>query len=153
MATKRAKALTDAVSKEMEERGLIGAHRRPTEGLQRAYRGPTEGAYTSPRADQDPGGRLEHTGGPGRPGGHNPERPDPKGDQGAPPTPGGGAAMMAVIGALVWVGLALLIAFSARKSGYSFWAYLVLSLLYVLMGWQTLRVARWMERTEREGLR
>jgi hypothetical protein len=60
---------------------------------------------------------------------------------------------MEAIGVLVVVGLALLVAFSARRSGYGFWAYLVLSLLYVPMGWQTLRVARWLERTEREGLR
>lgn len=54
---------------------------------------------------------------------------------------------MAVVGVLVWAGLALLISFIARKSGDSFWAYLVLSLLVgVLLGWQTLRVARWLER-------
>ncbi len=48
---------------------------------------------------------------------------------------------MAVIGVVVWAGLALLVAFGARR------------LLYVLMGWQTLRVARWREHRGREALR
>ncbi len=44
-ATKRAKALTEAVSKEMEERGLV----RPTEGLQRDYEEPTKGLQKRPK--------------------------------------------------------------------------------------------------------
>jgi len=80
MATKRAKALTEAVSKEMEERGFI----RPTEGPQEAHEGPTEGLQKGPTLHpvriRIPEGRLEHAGGPGRPGRHDAERADSEGD-------------------------------------------------------------------------
>lgn len=45
MATKRARALTEAVSKEMEDRGLI----RPTKSPREAYEEPTEGLQERPR--------------------------------------------------------------------------------------------------------
>jgi len=51
MATKRARALTEAVSKEMEERDLPmkQAHLGPTEGLREAHVGPTESLHKRPK--------------------------------------------------------------------------------------------------------
>lgn len=52
---------------------------------------------------------------------------------------------MSGIAVVIVIGLALLVAFAARRAGFSFWAYLVLSLLppCIITGWATLRVAKW----------
>ncbi len=53
---------------------------------------------------------------------------------------------MVVFAIVLWIALALLIAFRAAHHGFDFASYLVLSLLYPFMAWQTLRVARWLAR-------
>lgn len=130
MATKRAKALTEAVSKEMEERGFI----RPTEGPQEAHERPTEGLQKGPILHpvriRIPGGRLEHAGGPGLPGGHDPERADPKGDQGTHQAPGGGASVTEYTSKRpkvpkVSVHVHYLLARGAVTGNYDFWTLLL----------------------------
>lgn len=49
---------------------------------------------------------------------------------------------MEVVGILVWIGLAVLVALSARKKGFGFGAYLALSLVASpWIGFITLRIA------------
>jgi ABC-type Mn2+/Zn2+ transport system permease subunit len=56
---------------------------------------------------------------------------------------------MEYLGIVLWIGLAFLPAFAARREGYSFWAYLILSLLdSPLIGWGTLSVARSLDRPQ-----
>ena len=53
---------------------------------------------------------------------------------------------MYIFGVILWLGIALLIAFRAAHRGFDFSSYLILGILYPLMAWQTLRVARWLNR-------
>lgn len=57
---------------------------------------------------------------------------------------------MEYLGIVLWIGIALLVAFKAAHHGFDFLPYLILSLLDPLMGWQTLRVARWLNRLQGE---
>jgi hypothetical protein len=53
---------------------------------------------------------------------------------------------MPFIGIALWIGLALLISFRAAHHGFDFASYLILALLWPFMAWQTLRVAKWLNR-------